>query len=177
MSLHGVLLSYKLSISKKYTIKKEGKKLTLLQAIDARAKQELIKVGIKEPRIFVTNWAGHDFSGALSWTTLTADEAFVAITNGDINTLNIDRLLYNIRAKLTDFQRFDYLLISGHPLPFALALHILISKFSEVRILIWDRRQHRYHLRYVSQESFQLPLDPNNEWPQKDFIEPSMSAY
>lgn len=133
----------------------------LLQKLDTNSVENLTSAGFKPPRIYVTNWAGHDFTPALDFTNLPAESAFVAITNGDANILRPDRLTYQIRTRLQGFLEEDYLLVCGHPLLFGLALHTLLRRLPGVKILQWNARTRTYWASYVSSTGFSLPLDPN----------------
>jgi len=136
--------------------------MTLLGKLEGNSLQNLPDGNHSPPRIYVTNWAGHDFTPALEFTTLPPQEAFVAITNGDANILRPDRLTYQIRTKLQGFIEEDYLLVCGHPLIFGLALHTLLRRLAGVKILQWNAKSRTYRPSYVSSASFSLPLDPNS---------------
>lgn len=112
---------------------------------------------LRPARIFVANYAGHDFSPARDYTSLEGEEAFVAVTQGSVDLRNTDRLIYTIRSRLADFQAQDYFVPCGNSLITSVALHELLSRLPRVNLLMYDGRG-GYREQPVDAKSFQLPL-------------------
>ena len=61
-----------------------------------------------ENRIYVTNKGGHDFEAAKKLGVITP------LTVGNINPIQVDRVLVGMMQELKDSTKNDYLLLSGH---------------------------------------------------------------
>lgn len=94
-----------------------------------------------EPRVFVANWGGHDYSDAQRFGTL------VPVTSDRVNLFATDRLEMEMQRVLGDANPTDYLLVSGSPVVNTLCAGFLLRRLGRLRLLIWDARGQRYMLR------------------------------
>lgn len=133
--------------------------MALIGSLDDSSRQAIIKTGYRPPRLFIANWAGHDFTRALEYTSLKAEEAFIPITEGDVDFRHPDRLIFRIRSVMRDFREQDYLVRSGHWLITVLAILALRdSQVSQVNVLEFDPVQRRYRPYPIPVANFLLPL-------------------
>ena len=96
----------------------------------------------EQPRIFCVNYSGHDRSELLGLTTLPESEAFVNLTEGRINVLTTDRLMFDMAYNLKDIRPIDYLLLSGPSIACVLAVTAALAKNGEVKVLLFTGMNH-----------------------------------
>lgn len=99
---------------------------------------------MKKPAVYVTNLGGHDFAEAESFGKL------VPITEGNINPLQVDRVLLQIKNALKCSTADDFLLISGHGVTIFIASIVLYEKHGRVKTLIWNNKTRKYATRILS---------------------------
>ena len=102
---------------------------------------------VKERKIWVVNSAGHDFTPALKYTTLPKDKAFIFLTQGSENIFQADRVKSELRQKLLDFKESDILLICGSNVLNIQVVLIVLEKFRNVDVLLYDGRTKEYTIR------------------------------
>lgn len=96
------------------------------------------------PTVWIPNKAGHDFSLAERYGNLQS------ITEGNINLVQVDRLLYTIAGKLSSAESHDLLILSGHVVLCLLSACILLTKFGFVNLLIFNAKTGGYTQRRIS---------------------------
>lgn len=89
-------------------------------------------------KVWITNYAGHDFSPAEKYGTLEY------ITKGYVSFQSLDRVKYHIAESLSASSPDDYLLISGRPIISVLAVLIWFQMHHQVKILNWDQKTNTY---------------------------------
>jgi len=91
---------------------------------------------MNEPRVFITNYAGHTYDGARQYGNL------VALTKGYVSFGSLDRMKYNVFERiLKDTEREDWLLLSGVPIISAIAAMLWFTYHGKCKMLIWDRKK------------------------------------
>jgi hypothetical protein len=88
--------------------------------------------------VWIVNSAGHDYSEAEKFGELRA------ITNDKVNVFNGQRVAQEMHQTMEDYQKKDWLLLSGHAVLNSLATSIVLEKHGEVNFLIYDVVKHRY---------------------------------
>jgi len=63
----------------------------------------------------------------------------------NISPTHINRIYPELREKLKDIAKDDYLIPTGHPSLIALAGHIWLAKLGVINILAWDRETQQYY--------------------------------
>jgi hypothetical protein len=95
------------------------------------------------PKVFIVNYAGHDYTAAESWGEL------VPLTIGHVPQGSLDRLMYDI-TKLNDSGSEDWLLPSGLLILNVIASAFWMRKHKELRLLVRDRRNKTYREMKIS---------------------------
>lgn len=85
-------------------------------------------------RVFVTNYAGHDYEDAKEYGE------FVWITRGYVSFQSLDRVKYTIAEQVVKSGPEDWLLLSGKPIISAIAVLIWFSRHKKVKMLVWDQK-------------------------------------
>lgn len=111
------------------------------------------------PRIWVVNYSGHDLRSALEHTTLPEKEAFVMLTEGNVDVFRIDRAAYNLAAMLVDFKPGDLLLLSGYTVLNVLAAMIVNVMHAQVDVLLYHRKEERYWKRTIREEQLRRCIE------------------
>lgn len=103
----------------------------------------------RKTRVYVTNFAGHDYSkaeeyGELHW-----------ITRGYISFHSLDRVKYRICEALQDSQSEDWLLLSGIPMICVVAALYWNWKHTKCKILVHDKKRNgEYRPLILSDKNF-----------------------
>lgn len=85
-----------------------------------------------EPKVLIVNRGHHLYNDARKFGEL------VFLTEGRINVFSSSNLQYEIETSIEkNATTDDYLLLSGHILPNAIAVHAMLKKFNKVKMLIW----------------------------------------
>lgn len=92
----------------------------------------------KERRVYVTNYAGHNYTKAESYGELRF------VTQGYVNFKDRDRLVYDLATKIADSRPDDYLLLSGHLIVNIVCFQLWMTKHNRCRILSWSNRWSKY---------------------------------
>ena len=100
---------------------------------------KLNPVGVDEteelkPRVFVTNYGGHDYDEAKSFGEIRW------VTRGFVSFQSLDRVKFLVAEAITDSRPDDYLLISGRAIISVLAALVWFHKHSIVRLLVFDQK-------------------------------------
>ena len=95
------------------------------------------------PKVYIVNYAGHDYSEAKPWGEL------VCLTIGHVPQGSLDRLMYDI-TKLNESTSEDWLLPSGLLILNVIASAYWLSKHSELRLLVRDRKLKSYREMKIS---------------------------
>lgn len=88
-----------------------------------------------KPRVFVTNFAGHDYSEAEKYGEI------VWITRGYISFHSLDRVKYRICEEVDKSTSEDWLLLSGIPIVCVLAALYWQWKHNKVKLLVHDKKK------------------------------------
>lgn len=86
-------------------------------------------------KVFVTNFAGHDYTKAERFGDL------VYLTRGYVDFNSLDRLKFRIAERLLDATDEDYLLFSGNSYISIIAAIIWYERFKKVKLLVHDFRK------------------------------------
>ena len=77
--------------------------------------------------------------------------ALIPLTEGSVNVFNTERMVFELDQKLTDYKfnhEEDYILLSGSTV-LNFIVGFLLSKYKQIKLLIWDAKNQRYVLREV----------------------------
>lgn len=94
---------------------------------------------MKGSKVYIVNYAGYDYSAAAKYGKL------VPVTKGTIDIFKEQRLAYDIKQALADFDPDkDYLLFSGSNVINVVASSILLARFFEYKCLIYGAKRGDY---------------------------------
>lgn len=106
-------------------------------------------VGVEKPKVFVTNFAGHDYTDAERFGELTW------ITKGYVSFHSLDRVKFAICEKIMASAPQDWLLLSGIPVISALAAAFWYHRHKQVKLLVLDKKQKdKYRELIVTEKNF-----------------------
>lgn len=86
-----------------------------------------------EPRVFVANFAGHDYSGAEKYGALCF------VTKGFISFQSLDRVKYQVGMGIKDSRPDDWLALSGTNIINVLAAVLWFGMHGQIKILNYDK--------------------------------------
>lgn len=89
-------------------------------------------------RVWIVNYAGHDYSAAKSWGELRY------MTRGYVSFERLDRLLYEVADIVDGTSPSDWLLPSGLVVLNVIAGIVWLIKHGHVNLLLWDHREETY---------------------------------
>ena len=116
---------------------------------------------MKNPRVFIVNYAGYDYSAAMKYGKL------VPVTRGTVDIFKDRRMAYDITQALEDFDpETDYLLFSGSSFINVVASGILLSRFPKYKCLIYGAKRGDYVEREVLRE-WPVMLEESDDNPQQ----------
>lgn len=95
----------------------------------------------RKPTVWIANQGGHDYDKATTFGNLAP------LTKGTVNIFRPDRLSHLIKSRLKEAREDDLILISGPPLVTALAIGIMLNRFSKCNILQYSHKRERYDLK------------------------------
>lgn len=107
----------------------------------------------KKPLVYIANVGDHDYSATFEWTPLGV-AGVRKVTSGDIDRKNPNRLVFNVVQALKEFTPEDYFVFSGSPIPFALGLAYLFTKFDAVKVLYYLKSKNEYFEITYSKDMF-----------------------
>lgn len=90
-----------------------------------------------KPRVFVANYAGHDYKDAESYGELQY------ITKGYLSFHSLDRVKYSVVEEVAKSRSQDWLLLSGKLIISCIAVLAWFSLHKQVKILYWDQKAKR----------------------------------
>lgn len=93
---------------------------------------------INNPRVFVANFAGHDYTKAEQYGEL------VFITKGFISFQSLDRVKYQVALSVAESHSDDWLALSGTNIVNVLAAVLWFSMHRTVKILNFDKNTGKY---------------------------------
>jgi len=99
---------------------------------------ELVEQEIEQPRVFVANFAGHDYTKAKKYGEV------VFVTKGFISFQGLDRLKFQIAERLLDSRPEDWLALSGTNIINVLAGILWYQRHGVVKILNFDKTSQTY---------------------------------
>jgi len=88
--------------------------------------------------VYVINFSGHNIS---TCKRFIKKGKIIYLTEGSVNIFNIDRVLYDLKAKLENYNDNDYLLLSGNVVLNVLVALIVKDMVEHLNLLIWDARE------------------------------------
>jgi len=97
-------------------------------------------------RVFVTNYAGHDYTQAEQFGKI------VFVTKGFVSFESLDRLKFMVTESLLDTTPDDYILLSGTTLICSLVVSIWLHMHKVAHILNWDKKTSDYRLLTLTTE-------------------------
>jgi len=105
--------------------------------------------GYSMSNVYVINFSGHNIS---TCKRFIKEGNIIYLTEGAVNIFNIDRVIYDLKAKLENYNGNDYILLSGNVVLNVLVALILKDKTEHLNLLIWDARENvrDYKLRTVN---------------------------
>lgn len=111
-------------------------------------------------KVFIVNSAGHDYSKAHEHGEV------VILTEGNINPMKLDRLLYTLQQKLKTAEEEDLILISGHQTINCLTAMVMMDRFDRANFLVFDAKLRTYIPRTITrsqlkEESHLVESQPN----------------
>jgi hypothetical protein len=90
---------------------------------------------VKEERVFITNYAGHNYDGARKYGRL------ISITRGYVSFGSIDRVKFNITKKIVEESHAeDWMCLSGVPVISAIAAAVWLRHHGKLKLLVWDKK-------------------------------------
>lgn len=95
------------------------------------------------PKVFVPNDGPHDFSSALQYGDI------IYLTTGRASRYNVGLLYRQLSAELRSAEREDHLLITSMGVLNAIAAAILVLKFKELNLLIYNPEKRVYYKRHL----------------------------
>jgi len=107
------------------------------------------EVKTRQPVVWITNYAGHEFSLAKQYGELRY------ITKGYISFSSLDRLKFHIAGQLVESQPEDYLLLSGTIIICVIAAIVWFKMHKKIKLLNWDRKSSP-PLQFVADSNEQL---------------------
>lgn len=114
--------------------------------------EEVIK-----PRVFVANFAGHDYSIAEKYGEL------VFITKGFISFQGLDRVKYRVAQGMMEATAEDWLVLSGTNIINVLAALLWYQRHDCVKILNFDKTTQVYREIIVTRENNEKLLEALND--------------
>ena len=88
--------------------------------------------------VWVINEGGHNYEPAKEYGRL------MALTTGNVNHFNLDRLMVTLAPRIRSATVDDYLLISGSPLLNSLVVVMWLARFPKVNLLQWSTKADGY---------------------------------
>ena len=85
-------------------------------------------------RVYITNFAGHDYAAAEKYGEL------IWITKGYVSFQSLDRVKFEVVEKIQGSTPDDWLLLSGTLLISVVAALAWLSKHGVVKLLIFDKK-------------------------------------
>ena len=104
------------------------------------------------PKVYVVNYAGHDYTAAHEWGKL------VYLTVGHVPQGSLDRLMYDI-TKLNESTSEDWLLPCGLQILNVIASAYWLTKHSELRLLVRDRKNKGYREMKIAKEHLKFLIE------------------
>lgn len=103
-------------------------------------------------RVFVTNYAGHDFAKAENFGEI------YFLTRGYISLQSLDRVNFLVAKAMHDYDITpeDYLLLSGMSIICVMSAVLWYHKFSSCNLLIWDPPSNTYRELKLNANSYNV---------------------
>lgn len=90
----------------------------------------------KLSRVWIVNFAGHDFSPAKKWGEIAA------VTTGYVDPALEDRVIYNIAKQIQESSAEDWLCVgSGLAIVNVIVSLLWLKKHKQIKMLLWNRKQ------------------------------------
>lgn len=101
-------------------------------------------------RIFVLNYSGHSIRPAFEFSNLPEEDKLVLLTRGNVDQFNPEALIQQIaygdngRSGLLEYQRGDYLLLSGPGLLHICCAAVFVAMNKNMSLLLFNPKQRNY---------------------------------
>lgn len=86
-------------------------------------------------RVYITNFAGHDFTKAEKYGEL------VFVTTGYVSFQSLDRIKFEIVESLKTSRPDDWLCLTGVPILQVVSAVVWFHMHNKVNLLVWDRKK------------------------------------
>lgn len=93
---------------------------------------------VNGPRVFITNYSGHDYTKAESYGEIRF------VTKGFISFQSLDRVRFQVADSLKETRPDDWLLLSGASIVNVLAVVFWLSMHGRVKLLNYDKTEEKY---------------------------------
>ena len=90
------------------------------------------------PNVYVVHLKDFDVSRAAAYGTL------IPMFTGKINIFNVTALAFQVKEKLKDYKKEDYLLLTGNLVLSALAVAAVVQNFKTANLLVFDIKRNEY---------------------------------
>lgn len=107
-------------------------------------------------RIYIVNDSGHRYHLA---EELVPNAELIAMTKGNVNPTQVDRLAFQLNEFIALSTVSDYLLLSGTPILNALAGMLWILRHRECKMLIFEAKEQKYEQYIVDRANLERILD------------------
>lgn len=97
-------------------------------------------------KVYVVNQAGHDISKAEQLGQI------IILTEGQVNIFATDRILQDLKEKMSGINKEDYILLAGYSLLNVLACLIMLTKTGVLNVLLYNFKTKEYIKRQFTQE-------------------------
>lgn len=98
--------------------------------------------------VFILNNIGHDYSEAEKYGELRT------ATAGNLPIFYTTQMINILKNGLEDFDKEDFLLLSGPAVVGAMATQLILSRFDSVKVLIYDAKNQSYVARHISKNQY-----------------------
>lgn len=99
-------------------------------------------------RVFVTNYAGHDYSKAEKFGVI------VPLTKGFVSFQSLDRIKFKLAESLLDSNSDDFLLHSGNGFISIVAAIVWFTKHKKLKLLVHDPKDEGdYRLAVITEKN------------------------
>lgn len=103
-------------------------------------------------RVFVTNFAGHDFEAAKQYGEI------YWITKGYVSFQSLDRVKFLITEQVVKSDKEDWLLLAGTPIISVIAALTWFALHKKVKLLVFDKKGDGKYRQLIISESNVLDL-------------------
>ena len=103
----------------------------------------------KEGDVWIVNNSGHDFSPAYEY----GDNLYY-LTNGRVNIFKTHKVINEIKGKMQNFRKDDWLLLSGNSILCVIAVQVALAMYGQVKVLIYNAITGSYAKAILDEDKF-----------------------